>query len=193
MTLLRGVEHRLPGDGARAIHAEGGKLVRQRAQQRGVIRFGSARGELPAGPGRKPRAPCDGSNHVRFERNGRRRGCGTGHLRIERADDAVGALGREARRGIEQPEVARMSEMHHAVLEHVDRPVEKLAERSRRFEIEADELLAQRFDIQRRGGGACAHSLLRECQSTGQIVLDLLPVAGRRKQRRNRCANRSIG
>src|SRR4029077_2987996 len=83
-----------------------------------------------------------------------RRGGGAGELRVEDGSDPIRALRRERRSRIEQAEIAGMGEMDDAMLHLRDHPGEKLLERLRRGEIEAKQLLANGWYIERRRGRA---------------------------------------
>ena len=86
---------------------------------------------------RKPGALRHHADHVRLERDRGRRARRARDLRIERGHDPLGALRRKAWGRVEKPEIARVRQMDDAVLEHADRPVEQLRQRTRRGEVEA--------------------------------------------------------
>src|ERR1700691_2682591 len=93
-----------------------------------------------------------------FNRCGRRR---PGRkLRIESPDNAIRALGRESRCGVEEPEIARMGHMHDAVLKLGDAPGNELLERSRLMKINPGELLLEGAEIERRDDGSLSDALI---------------------------------
>src|SRR5262249_33011466 len=148
MTLLRYVEHRLPAEDPCAMECKARMRAWQGAQQRRVVPLRTAGGEVAAGAGREACALGDAPDHIRFERHRRRRCARARDLRVEGADESVGTLRREGRRRIEEAEVTGMREVGQPVLEHSDRPVEELRERTRAREVEFLELAAEGLDIE---------------------------------------------
>lgn len=92
----------------------------------------------------------DGLDHMRLDFNRSRR-CRPGRkLRIECARNAIRALRRERRCGVEESKVTRVRHMHDAVLHLRDAPRKKLLERARRAKIEARKIALKGSKIERR-------------------------------------------
>jgi hypothetical protein len=91
--------------------------------------------KLPPAP-RKPEAVGEERQDPPLDRDGRRsmrRDC---ELRIERRDERVSKDAHEARRRIEQPEIARMRGMHEARAQQIAAVLQQLVERDRLAEVE---------------------------------------------------------
>jgi hypothetical protein len=128
-----------------------------------------------------PVAPS--GSHVRFELD-RHRGCGGGReLRVERGGDAIGAFGGKAGLRIEQSAIARMGEMHDAVLELFHHPWQQVGQIARGGEIESGEVCAEVPHVERRADLAIGHAGPCVGEQRGQRVIELAAPGGVGKQR----------
>src|SRR5437868_8352229 len=96
------------------------------------------------------------------------------------------AESREARRRIEQPEVARVCHVHHAMLELRDRPGQQLVEAERCSKVERGELRAERRHVDRRYDGSAGYTLVSAQQLARKIVIPPRAFVAWRKERRDR-------
>ena len=112
----------------------------------------------------EPCAPAHGGDHMRFDGHGGGRGGGGRQLRIERANDAIRAFGREGRRGVEEAEIARMRLMYDAAFQLPDGEGEAIVKRARLGEIERSELSSAALGIEQWFYGPGAQPLRRLSQ-----------------------------
>src|ERR1700676_5053279 len=116
MTFPRDVEDRRSSESPGALRRELGIRTGQRADERGVVRFRAASGEVAGDLGWKSAASGHGADGMGLDLDRSRGGCRCRQLRVERSGDAVCTLRREGRRRVEQPEIPRMSDMNDALL-----------------------------------------------------------------------------
>jgi hypothetical protein len=123
----------------------------------------------------------------------RRRGCRPGRkLRIERSGNAVSALRRKGRRGIEESEIARMCHVYDPMFHLRDAPGEELIKRSWGSKIEFGEFFSEYVDIERRHNGPLNDTRMGTRQLLCQPVVQSASLGAWWKQRGGRDSSVSV-
>lgn len=175
VTVARDVEHRPPGEGARALGGEVRAGVGECEQQGGIVGLCPAGREMSRGGLGKAETAGHGADHVRLDFHRRRRRGEGGELRVEDRGNAVRTLGGEGRGGIEQAEVPGVRDMHEPMLHLPDRPLQCVGQRTRGGEIERLELGTERRKVEVRHDAALRHARARSAEPLAQRRLDTLP------------------